>query len=253
MRTLPVIGKKRSVADNVSPASDKPYCKNSWDPMNELLTADSRALHEPFSAVLAAQSRNDAFRWITSVLSVQSRNLRSSNSHLVAYTGSDLALNWFESHVGSPVSGHWGDGAALLGAPWPRIVAWLESDGPLAMMALDALIAFRKPAPNMAPLVQIAAPVLAQPPSIFEFEQTVLNALKTHDTPRIKNSVEAVLRNSTEILRGGRRGVAVYDLPMLFLNPEKFPNAAAILDQHTSVISEFRKSMYALIGKSGLK
>jgi hypothetical protein len=221
--------------------------------MNELLTADSRALHEPFSAVLATQKPDDAFRWITDVLSVQSSNLRSSNSHLVAYTGSDLALDWFESHVGSPVSNHWGNGAALLGASWPRVAAWLQSDGPLTLMALDALFAYRKPAPNMAPLAQIAAPVLAEVPSSSEFEHAVLNVLKKHSTPRIKSSVEAVLRYSNEILRRDRRGVAVCDLPILFLNPEKFHNAAPILEQHDSVISGFRKSIQNLFGKSGLK
>ena len=221
--------------------------------MNELLTADSRALHEPFSAVLKTQTPDDAFRWITDVLSVQSSNLRSSNSHRVAYTGSEFALDWFESHVGSPVSNHWGTGAALLGVSWPRVAAWLHSDGPLTLMALDTLYAYRKPAPNMAPLAQIAAPVLAEVPGSSEFEHVVLNVLKKHSTPRVKSSVDAVLRYSSEILRCDRRGVAVRDLPILFLNPEKFHNAASVLDQQHSVTSGFRKSMQNLIGKSGLK
>lgn len=221
--------------------------------MNELLNADSRALYVPYARVLATQTPDDAFRWITAVLSAQSNNLRASNSHLVAYTGSDLALDWFESNVGSPVSGHWGDGAALLGASWPRVAAWLNSGGPQMLMALDALLAYRKPAPNMAPLAQIAAPVLQQAPSSLEFKQAVLEVLKTGNTPRIKSSVEAVMRYSDEILSRHRRGVAVYDLPFLFLNPGKFEDAEPILEQHDSVISGFRKSIKALIVKNGLK
>jgi hypothetical protein len=92
--------------------------------MTELLNADSRDLHEPFSTVLATRAPDARFDgWITALLATQSSNLRASNSHLVAYTGSNLALDWFESNVGSPASNHWGNGAALLGASWPRIAA----------------------------------------------------------------------------------------------------------------------------------
>jgi hypothetical protein len=217
--------------------------------MNELLNADSRALHAPFATVLATQTADDAFRWITAVLAAQASNLRSSNSHLVAYTGSELALDWFESNVGSPVSNHWGAGAALLGAPWSRVAAWLEVGGPQMLMALDTLVAYRMPAPNMAPLVQIAAPFLAQAPSKLEFEQTVLGVLRIDSTPRIKSSVEAVMQYSGEILNRNCRAVAVYELPLLFLNPEKFENAEPILEQHDSVVSGFRKSIKALVGK----
>ncbi len=220
--------------------------------MNELLNADSRALHGPFATILATQTPDDAFRWIVDVLTAQGSNLRSSNSHLVAYTGSDLALDWFESAVASPVSNHWGSGAALLGASWPRISAWLTSGGPQMLMALDALIAYRNPAPNMAPLAQIAAPVLLDAPSLSKFEQAVLSILETNSTPRIKSSVESVMKYSDEILRGGHRGVAVFDLPKLFLTPDKFLNAQPILNQHDSAVSGFRNSIKALIRKSEL-
>lgn len=217
--------------------------------MTELLNADSRELHGPFSTVLATKTPDEAFQWIAAVLSAQSNNLRSSNSYLVAYTGSDLALDWLESNVGSPVSNNWGNGAALLGAPWPRVAAWLHSGGPLMLMALDTLIAYRNPAPNMAPLAQIAAPVLSQAPSNSQFKEAVLDVLKAASTPRIKSSVEAVIRYSDEILSRKRRGVEVCDLPALFLNPEKFEHAEPILEQYDSIVSGLRKSIKALIDK----
>jgi hypothetical protein len=221
--------------------------------MNELARADSRALHEPFATILATRTPDDAFRWIIDVLGAQPNNLRSSNSHLVAYTGSDLALDWFESSVASPVSNHWGSGAALLGVSWPRLSAWLKFGGPRTLMALDALIAYRKPAPNMAPLAQIAAPVLLYAPSRSQFEQEVLSTLEGSTTPRIKMAIESVLKYSVEILRGGDRGVAVSELPMLFLSPEKFLTAQKILNRHDSVVSGVRKSIEALISKSDSK
>lgn len=217
--------------------------------MNELLSADSRALHDPFANILATRTSDDAFRWIVNVLAVQSSSLRSSNSHLVAYTGSDLALDWFESTVASPVSNHWGSGAALLGASWPRVEAWLKAGGPQMLMALDTLIAFRNPAPNMAPLAQIAAPVLTEAPSLTQFEQAVLRTLEVSSTPRMKSSVESVIKYSSEILRGGNRGVAVSELAQLFLNPDGFRGAQPILAQHGSVVSGIRNSISALIGK----
>ncbi|USX21027.1 hypothetical protein NHH82_02320 [Oxalobacteraceae bacterium OTU3REALA1] len=55
---------------------------------------------------------------------------------------------------------------------------------------------------------------------------------------------------SEEILRRNNRGVAVGDLPLLFLNPENFENAAPILDQHNSAIAAMRASLAALIDKS---
>ena len=218
--------------------------------MNELLNADSRALHAPFATVLATQTADEAFRWITAVLAAQTNNLRSANSHLVAYTGSDSGLNWYEANVGSPVTDHWGTGAALLGVPWPRVAAWLKSGGPRTLMALDALIAYRKPAPNMSPLARIAAPVLPEAPDKVEFERTLLDVLEKNSTPRIKSDMQTVMKYSEEILRRNNRGVAVGDLPLLFLNPEKFENAAPILDQHNSAIAAMRTSFAALIDKS---
>lgn len=220
--------------------------------MNELFNADSRALHDPFATILATRTSDDAFRWIVNVLAAQSSSLRSSNSHLVAYTGSDLALDWYESAVASPVSDHWGSGAALLGASWPRVEAWLKAGGPQTLMALDTLIAYRKPAPNMAPLAQFAAPVLPDAPSLVQFEQAVLVTLEGSSTPRMKSSVESVIKYASEILRGGNRGVAVSELAQLFLNPEGFRGAQPILFQHGSVVSGIKNSISALLRKNGL-
>lgn len=216
---------------------------------NELQHADSRALYEPFADVLLTQSRDDAFRWITGVLATQAGSLRSSNAELVAYSGSGLAIDWFEANVGSPVAGSWGVGAAMAGTPWPRISAWLDAGGPRMLMALDALRAYRKPAPNMSPLAQIAAPTLPQAPTASELEGALSRVLEQHNTPRIQAAVEAIRRYSGEILDRDRRGVEVHDLPRLYATPESFPAAGPILRKHEEILSGMQQAMDDVLGK----
>ena len=205
--------------------------------------ADSRALHEPLSQYLRESSPRAALAWLVGVLASQSPALRSSNSQLVAYTSCPEAIDWLEVTVASPVTTHWGQGAALLGTPWPRIKAWLAVGGPQQMMALDTLIAYRTPAQNMAPLAQIAAPALPEAPELGEYRQTLNAVVAEASSPRIRKSVESALAYADEILSHKKRGVAVADLPLLFLQPEQFSNASEILGQHESVISGMRQSI----------
>lgn len=215
----------------------------------DLRSADSRALHEPLSKYLREAGPRVTFTWLVSVLGSQSPALRASNSYLVAYTGCPEAIDWLEVNVASPVTTHWGQGAALLGTPWPRIKAWLASGGPKQMMALDTLIAYRAPAPNMAPLAQIASPVLPEAPELNEY-QASLNAVAAEaSTPRIRQSVESALAYASEILSRKSRVVAVTDLPKLFLQPEQFANAAEILGQHNTIISGVRKSIQDMLAQ----
>lgn len=209
----------------------------------DLQHADSRALHEPLSQYLRESSPLVALTWLVGVLTSQSPALRSSNSHLVAYTGSPEAIDWLDATVASPVSTHWGQAAALLATPWPRIKSWLAVGGPQQMMALDALIAYRAPAQNMAPLAQIAAPVLPEAPERSEYHATLKAVVSDASTPRIKNSVESALAYADEILLRKTRGVPVADLPLLFLQPEQFANASNILGQQEMIISGMRQSI----------
>jgi len=177
------------------------------------------------------------------VLSTQSPALRSSNSFLVAYTGCPGAIDWLEATVASPVTTHWGEGAALLGTPWPRIQNWLAAGEALRLMALDTLVAYRAPAPNMAPLAQIAAPVMPDAPTHGELGQALATALNEQPTPRVRKTVETILAHATEILTRKDRRVSVSDLPRLFLQPDFFPNAAEILSRHETVVSGMRQSV----------
>lgn len=213
----------------------------------DLQNADSRALYEPFSKALGASNSRAALAWLVGVLATQSANLRSSNSYLVAYTGCPEAIDWLEATVASPVTTHWGQGAALLGTPWPRIRNWLVAGGSRQLMALDTLIAYRPPAPNMAPLAQIAAPVLPEAPTLVEYQATLMAVLNEQTTPRVRKAVENVLANATETLSRKNRGVSVADLPLLFLQPEVFQNASEILGRHDSVISGMRQSVQDLL------
>ncbi len=213
----------------------------------DLQNADSRALHEPFSELLGASSPRRALAWLIGVLTTQSPALRSSNSYLVAYTGCPEAIDWLEATVASPVTTHWGQGAALLGTPWSHVKTWLAAGGARQMMALDTLIAYRTPAPNMPPLAQIAAPILPEAPTLSEYQATLTAILNEQSTPRIRKAVESVLAYSAEILARKKRGVPIADLPLLFRQPNLFPSASEILSRHDEVISGMRRSVQDLL------
>lgn len=213
----------------------------------DLQNADSRALHEPLSQHLRESSPRGVLAWLVGVLASQPPALRSSNSHLVAYTGCPEAIDWLEVNVASPVTPHWGQGAALLGTPWPRIKTWLAAGGPQQMMAFDTLIAYRAPAQNMAPLAQIAASALPEAPTLSEYQATLHAAVTERSTPRIRKAAQSALAYADEILSRNKRAVAVADLPLLFLKPEQFANASEILRQHEAVISGFRQSIQDML------
>ena len=214
---------------------------------NELLEADSRELFEPMVSKLEEIGARRTFEWLVDLLGQQRPSLRSPNSHLIAYTGCVEAIDWLESNVATPVTTHWGVAAALLGTPWSRIETWLKSERPKQIMALDALYAYRLPAPNMAPLEQIAAPVLVNPPKLQEFEATLKRILKKGANPRMRQTIESILARVSEILEPRNRRVSVSDLPRLFIDPESFPDASKITQQHEAVMTEVRSSLQEIV------
>jgi hypothetical protein len=215
--------------------------------MSEHQFSDSRALGAPFSQQLAAHPPDGALAWLSAILATQAPMLRSSNAILLAYTGNPAALAWIGANVGSPVAGQWGVAAALLGTPWPQIVDWLQRGGPHRLMALDTLLAYRKPAVNMSPLEQIAAPVLPQAPARAELDAALAACLAASATPRIQAAVTAITQHAGDILRGGPRGVAVADLPRLYLDPAPFKDACAILERHETVAAGMRENLQNLL------
>ncbi|QKY02982.1 hypothetical protein G3257_12465 [Janthinobacterium lividum] len=215
--------------------------------MSEHQFADSRALSEPFTQQLSQQQPDGALAWLTAILATQAPALRSSNAILLAYTGNPAAIDWIETNIGSPVAGQWGVAAALLGTPWPRIAGWLGQGGPHRLMALDTLLAYRKPAVNMSPLEQIAAPVLPQAPTRADLDAALAACLAASATPRIQAAVNSIQQHADDILRGGPRGVAVADLPRLYLDPAPFKDAPAILAQHETVAAGMRQNLQNLL------
>ncbi|MED5617059.1 hypothetical protein [Janthinobacterium sp. P210005] len=209
--------------------------------------SDSRALSDPFAQQLSQQQPDGALAWLTAILAAQAPALRSSNATLLAYTGNPAALAWIDANVGSPVAGQWGVAAALLGTPWPRILDWLQRGGPHRLMALDTLLAYRKPAVNMSPLEQIAAPVLPQAPARAELDAALAACLAASATPRIQAAVNSIQQHADDILRGGPRGVAVADLPRLYLDPAPFQDASAILERHETVVAGMRANLQNLL------
>ena len=214
---------------------------------NALQFADSRALRAPFAQQLSSHPPDGALAWLTAVLATQAPALRSANAILLAYTGNPAAIAWIDANVGSPVAGQWGMAAALLGTPWPRIAGWLRQGGAHRLMALDALLAYRMPAVNMSPLEQIAAPVLPQAPARAELDATLAACLAASTTPRIEAAVTAIRSQAGDILRGGPRGVAVADLPRLYLDPAPFKDAPAILQRHETVAGGMRQNLQNLL------
>ncbi|MDO8040687.1 hypothetical protein [Janthinobacterium sp. SUN137] len=209
--------------------------------------SDSRALSDPFTQQLSQQPPDGALAWLTAILVTQAPALRSSNAALLAYTGNPAALAWIDANVGSPVAGQWGVAAALLGTPWPRILDWLRRGGPHRLMALDTLLAYRKPAVNMSPLEQIAAPVLPQAPARADLDAALAACLAASATPRIQAAVNSIQQHADDILRGGPRGVAVADLPRLYLDPAPFQDASAILERHETVVAGMRANLQNLL------
>ena len=214
---------------------------------NEYQFSDSRALSAPFAQQLSQQPPDGALAWLSAILATQAPMLRSSNAILLAYTGNPAAIAWIDANIGSPVAGQWGVAAALLDTPWPQIVDWLQRGGAHRLMALDTLLAYRKPAANMSPLEQIAAPVLPQAPARAELDTALAACLAASSTPRIQASIHAINKHVDEILRGGPRGVAVADLPRLYLDPAPFKDAPAILEQHEAVVGGMRQNLQNLL------
>ena len=215
--------------------------------MSEHQFADSRALGAPFAQQFSNDPPDGALAWLTAILATQAPALRSSNAILLAYTGNPAAIDWIDANIGSPVAGAWGVAAALLGTPWPRILDWLQRGGPHRLMAVDTLRAYRKPAVNMSPLEQIAAPVLPQAPARAELDAALAACLAASATPRIQAAIDSINKHVDNILRGGPRGVAVADLPRLYLDPAPFKHAPAILEQHESVMGGMRENLQNLL------
>ncbi|MCC7682428.1 hypothetical protein [Janthinobacterium sp. FW305-128] len=214
---------------------------------NEYQFSDSRVLSAPFAQQLSRQPPDGALAWLSAILATQAPMLRSSNAILLAYTGNPAAIAWIDANIDSPVAGQWGVAAALLDTPWPQIVDWLQRGGAHRLMALDALLAYRKPAVNMSPLEQIAAPVLPQAPARAELDAALAACLAASSTPRIQAAIDAINKHVDEILRGGPRGVAVADLPRLYLDPAPFKDAPAILEQHEAVVGGMRQNLQNLL------
>jgi hypothetical protein len=75
------------------------------------------------------------------------------------------------------------------------------------------------------------------------------NILSSQTTPRVRKTVESILLLSDEILSRRERGVAVADLPRLYIEPTLFPGADSILALHDEVLSHMRTKMQNLLNQ----
>lgn len=213
----------------------------------DLIEADFRALHGPMCSMLVEQGPYKTFEWLTNILKQQRPALKSPNAKLIAYTGCVEGIDWLEKNVSSPVTTHWGESAALLGIPWSRIKKWLVSSRELQIMALDALYAYRLPAPNMSPLEQIAAPTLIDSPNLSELESLLGAILANGGNPRMRQTIDRILFRSSEIISQRQRIVPVSELPKLYLYPESYAGATEILNRQEEVLSGIGASIDKIV------
>ncbi|MFT5453755.1 MAG: hypothetical protein ACI9K2_000229 [Myxococcota bacterium] len=184
--------------------------------MSSLYSADARALNRPFRHQLAAVGPAATFDWLTPILAAQPARLRGANSLYLAFTGDRRGLEWIAAHASAPVHTEWGVAAAMLGVEWPHLAGWLRTNGALQLVALDALLAYRPPAPTMAPMHQRCAPVLPGPPPDDEVRLALAEVVAERNTPRVRDAVQWIDRDLDAILRGGEPGIWPHDLPALF-------------------------------------
>ncbi len=212
-----------------------------------LTRQDEELLHERFAEQLERNGPPATLLWLQNELAALTPGDRSMVCKLIAYTGCPEGIDWFETNAGSPVTSGWGTAAALLDVSWARIRTWLTGDGWHPLIALDALLAYRAPAPNMAPFEQIAAPALSDPPSRDELDDVLDSVLRARKTARIRQSIDAVRAHADEILSRRPRGVAVADLPRLFLAPDEFRGAGPIIEEQAKITSNLRESLRELL------
>jgi hypothetical protein len=95
--------------------------------------------------------------------------------------------------------------------------------------------------------------IIPDAPSAMEFEMVVKSVITETSSFRLRKSVENALAYADEILSRKNRGVAVSDLPLLFLQPELFANAPGVLRKHEVVMSGMRQSIQNLLKNFKLK
>ncbi len=127
------------------------------------------------------------------------------------------AHDWLEQNLPSAVAQQWGVVAALSQMPWSRLHQWLERGRPHNLAALDALLAYRKPAANMSPLHQECAPTLPDPPTLEVLTVALERAQERDASPRAENNCATILRLAGEICRHEPRDRPVSAIARKFL------------------------------------
>ena len=80
-----------------------------------------------------------------------------------------------------------------------------------------------------------------------ELDAALATCLAASATPRIQAAIASIDKHVDEILRGGPRGVAVANLPRLYLDPAPFRHAPGILEQHEAVVGGMRHNLQNLL------
>lgn len=212
----------------VPPAVPRPQDITSWT--DDLRRASSDELWPLLADTLSRKGRAATFDALTAVLEGQAPAPRARNCTLVALTGDPRVLDWLERNIGSPVTRAWGEAAALAGIRWPQVKRWLERGAAHRLAALDALLGYRAPAPNMSPICRKAAPVLQQPPGADEIRAELQKAAREQPTPRVTGTVAAIEGCMAEILRGGLPGCEPCELPNIVVALEAQQQEADRID-----------------------
>ncbi len=117
-------------------------------------------------------------------------------SLLLAPFGSRRTLKWMETHQGLVLDTDWGRVAAVSHFSWPTANRWLETQGPLAAIALDAIAACSKcQSLGQGPLY----PVLEDRPPVDEMLSVLRDFAASDPEPRARRRLDEVL----DIIAGG--------------------------------------------------
>jgi hypothetical protein len=116
---------------------------------------------------------------------------------------SPRAPDWIERRVADPITGRWGDLAAVSGIDWPRVEAWLDRGRPLSLVALDALAACDSPRQSQSMLLRQAAPKLLNPPPRDVAVTRLRQYAEGDKSPRVSSSVQYVIEKWGRICGAG--------------------------------------------------
>src|SRR5439155_23181455 len=122
---------------------------------------------------------------------------------VLMYFRDSSVLDWIEANVHDPLTGHWGDVAAVSLFDWDRASKWLKAGRPLSLVALDAMVGCSGPHPSQSSLIQKMRPRLRSQVHTSVIEAELLAYASRDRAPRVSNAVRYIMDNLPVIVAAG--------------------------------------------------